>query len=188
MARFHRRMHDFRRLKPGSLFEPFSADELYPIVTLLPTLTSSSSPSCNFPAIFNFGDSNSNTGGLLAVLRQAPRPYGETFFHAPTGRYCDGRLILRVVAEKVVGIDLGTTNSAVGTMEGHTLVITTNAKGQRTTPSVVAWTKNGDRLLIRDLIDRSLEWVGYELQIYTWGGPIRSNLKGIGNPELSLLV
>lgn len=54
---------------------------------------------------------------------------------------------LRVVAEKVVGIDLGTTNSAVAAMEGGKPTIVTNAEGQRTTPSVVAYTKSGDRLV-----------------------------------------
>ncbi|RWW68614.1 hypothetical protein BHE74_00023855 [Ensete ventricosum] len=54
---------------------------------------------------------------------------------------------LRVVCEKVVGIDLGTTNSAVAAMEGGKPTIVTNAEGQRTTPSVVAYTKNGDRLV-----------------------------------------
>ncbi|XP_047954967.1 stromal 70 kDa heat shock-related protein, chloroplastic-like [Salvia hispanica] len=53
----------------------------------------------------------------------------------------------RVVAEKVVGIDLGTTNSAVAAMEGGKPTIVTNAEGQRTTPSVVAYTKNSDRLV-----------------------------------------
>ena len=54
---------------------------------------------------------------------------------------------LRIVNEKVVGIDLETTNSAVGAMEGGKPTIVTNAEGQRTTPSVVAYTKNGDRLV-----------------------------------------
>ncbi|CAN0890856.1 Stromal 70 kDa heat shock-related protein, chloroplastic [Linum grandiflorum] len=59
--------------------------------------------------------------------------------------YGGGRL--RVACEKVVGIDLGTTNSAVAAMEGGKPTIVTNAEGQRTTPSVVAYTKNGDRLV-----------------------------------------
>ncbi|GMI96045.1 chloroplast heat shock protein 70-2, HEAT SHOCK PROTEIN 70-7 [Hibiscus trionum] len=54
---------------------------------------------------------------------------------------------VRVVNEKVVGIDLGTTNSAVAAMEGGKPTIVTNVEGQRTTPSVVAYTKSGDRLV-----------------------------------------
>jgi len=60
-------------------------------------------------------------------------------------RYAVGPV--RVVNEKVVGIDLGTTNSAVAAMEGGKPTIVTNAEGQRTTPSVVAYTKSGDRLV-----------------------------------------
>ena len=49
---------------------------------------------CNFPAIFNFGDSNSDTGGLSASLITITPPYGETYFHKPAGRASDGRLMI----------------------------------------------------------------------------------------------
>jgi molecular chaperone DnaK len=48
---------------------------------------------------------------------------------------------------KVVGIDLGTTNSCVAVMEGGKPTVIANAEGARTTPSVVAYTKNNDRLV-----------------------------------------
>lgn len=48
---------------------------------------------------------------------------------------------------KIIGIDLGTTNSAVAVMEGGEFVIVPNAEGNRTTPSVVAFTKDGERLV-----------------------------------------
>jgi molecular chaperone DnaK len=51
------------------------------------------------------------------------------------------------MAEKVIGIDLGTTNSVVAVMEGGDPVVIPNAEGGRTTPSVVGFTKDGERLV-----------------------------------------
>lgn len=49
---------------------------------------------CEFEAIFNFGDSNSDTGGFWAAFPAQSGPFGMTYFKRPSGRACDGRLIL----------------------------------------------------------------------------------------------
>lgn len=51
-------------------------------------------PPCQFPAIYNFGDSNSDTGGISAAFEPIREPYGEGFFHKPAGRDSDGRLVI----------------------------------------------------------------------------------------------
>src|SRR3989449_4297957 len=48
---------------------------------------------------------------------------------------------------KIIGIDLGTTNSCVAVMEGTQPTVIANTEGSRTTPSVVAFSKNGERLV-----------------------------------------
>ncbi|PHT41555.1 hypothetical protein CQW23_20409, partial [Capsicum baccatum] len=96
----------------------------------------SSSSSTRKPSKSVFLGQNLNSRTLAFGLRN--KRYSSTRRNGGT---------LRVVAEKVVGIDLGTTNSAVAAMEGGKPTIVTNAEGQRTTPSVVAYTKSGDRLV-----------------------------------------
>ena len=60
---------------------------------------------------------------------------------------------VRVVSEKVVGIDLETINSVVTAIERGKPTMITNSEGHQTTPSVVAYTKNGDRL-VRQIVKR----------------------------------
>lgn len=53
----------------------------------------------------------------------------------------------RAAMSRILGIDLGTTNSCMAVMEGGEPVVIPNAEGARTTPSVVAFTKSGERLV-----------------------------------------
>src|SRR5678816_2559898 len=84
---------------------------------------------------------------------------------------------------KIIGIDLGTTNSVVAVMEGGEPVVITNSEGGRLTPSVVAFTKSGERLVgqvakrqavtnpentvfsIKRFMGRRLDEVGEELKM-----------------------
>lgn len=57
-------------------------------------------PPCNFKAIYNFGDSNSDTGAISAAIFPRQWPNGETFFRKPAGRVCDGRLMIDFIGNK----------------------------------------------------------------------------------------
>lgn len=74
---------------------------------------------CHFPAIFNFGDSNSDTGGKSAAFHRRPYPNGYSFFNKPSGRYCDGRDIIDFIAEKLELPYLGAYLDSIGTNFQH---------------------------------------------------------------------
>ncbi|XP_030544801.1 GDSL esterase/lipase At3g27950 isoform X3 [Rhodamnia argentea] len=69
------------------------------LIQLLGALGGGGPTGCGFSAIFNFGDSNSDTGAISAALSEVAAPNGETFFGHPSGRFCDGRLIIDFIAE-----------------------------------------------------------------------------------------
>ncbi|KAJ1414681.1 SGNH hydrolase superfamily [Sesbania bispinosa] len=66
---------------------------------VLPWLVGLSHSECDFKAIFNFGDSNSDTGGFYAAFPAESGPYGMTYFNKPAGRASDGRLIIDFLAQ-----------------------------------------------------------------------------------------
>ncbi|KAK2987115.1 hypothetical protein RJ640_019675 [Escallonia rubra] len=111
--------------------------------TPLASQSKHSTPECAKTAFFGGGLTNTVSFG---VPKSAFKKLRKT---SKQRRGCDATGPFGVVAEKVVGIDLGTINSIVGAMEGGKPMIITNAKGQRTMLSMVAWTKNGDRLQTR---------------------------------------
>ncbi|XP_076927925.1 GDSL esterase/lipase At3g26430-like [Bidens hawaiensis] len=71
------------------------------LLLLLSSKPVSATFSCYFPAVFNFGDSNSDTGGLAAAFGQFSSPNGETFFHRPAGRVSDGRLLIDFMVQSL---------------------------------------------------------------------------------------
>ncbi|CAN6165015.1 unnamed protein product [Urochloa humidicola] len=64
------------------------------------TATATAGRSCKkFPAVFNFGDSNSDTGGFWAAFPAQQGPFGMTYFGRPAGRASDGRLVIDFIAQ-----------------------------------------------------------------------------------------
>ena len=115
---------------------------------------------------------------------------------------------------KIIGIDLGTTNSVVAVMEGGEPIVITNSEGGRTTPSVVAFTKDGNRLVgqvakrqavtnpentlysIKRFMGRKYEEVADEIKQVPFkvekasNGDVRINVEGkqYNPPEISAMV
>jgi molecular chaperone DnaK len=115
---------------------------------------------------------------------------------------------------KIIGIDLGTTNSVVAVMEGGEAKVIPNAEGNRTTPSVVAFTKSGERLVgqvakrqsvtnpqntifsIKRFMGRKHDEVNEEMKMVPYGveraenGDVRINVEGkkYSPPEISAMI
>jgi molecular chaperone DnaK len=115
---------------------------------------------------------------------------------------------------KIIGIDLGTTNSVVAVMEGSEAKVIPNAEGNRTTPSVVAFTKSGERLVgqvakrqsvtnpkntvfsIKRFMGRKFDEVNEEMKMVPYqieradNGDVRVNIDGkkYSPPEISAMI
>ncbi|KAB2610144.1 GDSL esterase/lipase [Pyrus ussuriensis x Pyrus communis] len=76
-------------------------------------------PPCSFPAIYNFGDSNSDTGGISAAFEPIKPPNGEAFFNKPAGRAADGRLVIDFIAERLKLPYLSAYLNSLGTNYRH---------------------------------------------------------------------
>src|SRR5437762_9361448 len=115
---------------------------------------------------------------------------------------------------KIIGIDLGTTNSVVAVMEGNEPKVIVNAEGSRITPSVVAFAKNGERLVgqvakrqavnnpentvfsIKRFMGRKFEEVNEEMKMVPYkvvrasnaDARIEANGKEYSPPEVSAMI
>lgn len=69
------------------------------VLLILGLVGAAAAAGCGFPAVYNFGDSNSDTGGISAALNEIQPPNGETFFGRPSGRACDGRLVIDFIGK-----------------------------------------------------------------------------------------
>src|SRR6185295_12693697 len=99
------------------------------------------------------------------------------------------RLQLRYFMSKIIGIDLGTTNSVVAVMEGGEPVVITNPEGGRLTPSVVAFAKTGERLVGQVAKRQEMKMVPYQV-VRASNGDARVNALGkeYSPPEISAMI
>ncbi|XP_058742582.1 GDSL esterase/lipase At4g01130-like [Vicia villosa] len=71
------------------------------LLFILTSLVGLNNGECEFKGIFNFGDSNSDTGAFFSAFPSQPPPFGMTYFKKPIGRASDGRLIIDFVAQAI---------------------------------------------------------------------------------------
>jgi molecular chaperone DnaK len=90
---------------------------------------------------------NFNEVGVLKYLCFNPTSKASIRQHLQARTFVQSVVARAADAGDIIGIDLGTTNSCVAIMEGKTARVIENAEGARTTPSVVAFTKDGERLV-----------------------------------------
>ncbi|KAK7258553.1 hypothetical protein RIF29_24133 [Crotalaria pallida] len=72
---------------------------IWMVIIISSLVGSSTSSVCEFEGMFNFGDSNSDTGGFYSAFPPQVSPYGKTYFKKPVGRASDGRLIVDFLAQ-----------------------------------------------------------------------------------------
>nr|KJB29215.1 hypothetical protein B456_005G089600 [Gossypium raimondii] len=93
--------------------------------------------SCDFPAVFNLGDSNSDTGGYASAFTPPTSPYGDTYFHMPARRFSDGRLTVDFIAEAFGLPFINAYLDSVGTNFSHGINFATAASTIRLPISVI---------------------------------------------------
>lgn len=74
------------------------------VVIMISVLSSYCHSKCDYEAIFNFGDSNTDTGGFYAAFPAQSAPFGMTYFGKPSGRASDGRLIVDFLGNRSITI------------------------------------------------------------------------------------
>ncbi|XP_042515205.1 GDSL esterase/lipase At3g26430-like [Macadamia integrifolia] len=162
--------HSFGKLV---LITPFYIGLLSSIVVLsVPALASNTS--CNFQAIFNFGDSNTDTGADSAAFSLVTPPYGETFFHMPAGRPSDGRLTIDFMAERFRLPNLSAYLDSLGTsfIHGANFVVS----GATIRPSDKSRTGRGPNPFYLDVQVSQFQRFKSRLQLIRNRGGIYTNL------------